>query len=106
MNKAVAATVEAPGPGDGRAGVVWHTQGPGKSRARLDESFETVTEREEADERERLKNGASNPPVLPASVSGGSDVPDRPSIGMSFSQWENKRSPVMACSSIGTSVNG
>ena len=31
VNKAVAATVEAIGRGDGRAGVVWHTQGSGKS---------------------------------------------------------------------------
>lgn len=31
VNKAVAATVEAMGRGDGRAGVVWHTQGSGKS---------------------------------------------------------------------------
>ncbi len=31
VNKAVTATVEAVGRGDGRAGVVWHTQGSGKS---------------------------------------------------------------------------
>jgi len=31
VNKAVASTVEALGRGDGRAGVVWHTQGSGKS---------------------------------------------------------------------------
>ena len=31
VNKAVEATVEALGRGDGRAGVVWHTQGSGKS---------------------------------------------------------------------------
>lgn len=31
VNKAVAATLEAIGRGDGRAGVVWHTQGSGKS---------------------------------------------------------------------------
>jgi type I restriction enzyme R subunit len=31
VNKAVAATLEAVGRGDGRAGVVWHTQGSGKS---------------------------------------------------------------------------
>ncbi len=31
VNKAVAATLEAMGRGDGRAGVVWHTQGSGKS---------------------------------------------------------------------------
>jgi type I restriction enzyme, R subunit len=31
VNRAVAATLEAVGRGDGRAGVVWHTQGSGKS---------------------------------------------------------------------------
>jgi type I restriction enzyme R subunit len=31
VNRAVAATVDAVGRGDGRAGVVWHTQGSGKS---------------------------------------------------------------------------
>ena len=31
VNKAVAATLEAVSRGDGRAGVVWHTQGSGKS---------------------------------------------------------------------------